>query len=100
MTLHQLRLKVGDAAFFKTLHRWTAIHKNGNVGTPQFIRLAERISGKQLDALFDKWLFTPGKPKIGSAQARSSASHGNGSSLPIARAQIHRLSPTSLHRLR
>ena len=28
----------------------------------QFIALAERISGKQLDAFFRVWLYTPRKP--------------------------------------
>ena len=33
-----------------------------NVNIEEFIALAERISGEQLDALFDEWLFTPAKP--------------------------------------
>jgi hypothetical protein len=32
------------------------------VTTAQFIDLAERISGRQLDALFDTWLYTDTKP--------------------------------------
>jgi hypothetical protein len=32
------------------------------VTTPQFISLAERISGQDLGALFQTWLFTPAKP--------------------------------------
>ena len=34
----------------------------GNVSTPQFIALAERISGQDLGDFFDTWLFTPEKP--------------------------------------
>ena len=34
----------------------------GTGTTPQFIRLSERIAGRQLDDLFDLWLFTPSKP--------------------------------------
>lgn len=30
--------------------------------TADFIDLAERVSGKQLDDLFNAWLYTPGKP--------------------------------------
>ena len=30
--------------------------------TDEFIRLAEQISGQQLDDLFETWLFTPEKP--------------------------------------
>jgi hypothetical protein len=37
------------------------------VTTRQFIRLAERISGEQLDGLFRTWLFTPGRPELSGA---------------------------------
>lgn len=69
MTLHQLRLAVGDADFFRILRRWTASKSGGNVATPEFIALAERISGQQLDALFDTWLFTTGRPTLPGARA-------------------------------
>ena len=62
MTLHVLRLTVGDTAFFRILRRWARTRANGNVSTPQFIALAEQISGQQLDDLFQTWLYTPGKP--------------------------------------
>ncbi|MEU4833241.1 M1 family metallopeptidase [Streptosporangium sp. NPDC023615] len=62
MTLHALRQRIGDPAFFRLLREWAAEHRYGNVTTPQFIALAERISGRDLDALFDAWLFTPRKP--------------------------------------
>ena len=29
---------------------------------PQFIALAERVSGRHLGAFFEEWLFTAGKP--------------------------------------
>jgi aminopeptidase N len=32
------------------------------VTTAQFVALAERISRRQLDRLFDVWLYQPGKP--------------------------------------
>jgi aminopeptidase N len=34
----------------------------GTVTTPGFIAIAERESGLDLDAFFNTWLFTPGKP--------------------------------------
>lgn len=64
MTLHQLRLAVGDASFFKILRQWTTRNRNGNVTTKDFIALAERISSKRLDELFQAWLYTPGKPAL------------------------------------
>ncbi|HEX4816370.1 MAG TPA: M1 family metallopeptidase [Nonomuraea sp.] len=62
MTLHALRRAVGDQTFFALLRAWVADHRYGHVTTDQFIELAERMSGKQLDDLFDAWLFQPRKP--------------------------------------
>nr|BFE83623.1 hypothetical protein GCM10020093_062240 [Planobispora longispora] len=62
MALHALRQRIGDQVFFDLLKTWTTDHKYGYVTTEEFIALAERLSGKQLDALFDVWLFRQGKP--------------------------------------
>ena len=62
MTLHVLRLTIGDEAFFQVLQSWTTDNAGGNVSTDEFIALAESISGVELDDLFDTWLFTAGKP--------------------------------------
>jgi aminopeptidase N len=62
MTLQALRQKVGDETFFRILRRWYRENKYGNVTTHDFIRLSERVSGQELDAFFDAWLFTDGKP--------------------------------------
>ncbi len=74
MTLHQLRLAVGDEDFFTILRTWASAQKDGNVTTDEFVSLAEAISGEQLDGLFETWLFTPGRPSVGTpadAGARS-----------------------------
>ncbi|MEQ8672217.1 MAG: M1 family metallopeptidase [Aggregatilineales bacterium] len=57
LTLHALRLEIGDEAFFETLRTYTARFDNGNVTTDDFIAVAEEISGQDLDALFDAWLY-------------------------------------------
>jgi aminopeptidase N len=62
MTLQALRMTVGDTAFFRILRGWHALKRNGNGSTAQFITFAERVSGRQLDALFDAWLFTATRP--------------------------------------
>ncbi|MFL5999726.1 MAG: M1 family metallopeptidase [Streptomyces sp.] len=62
MTLHALRTSVGDRAFFLILRAWASGHRYGNGTTAQFQRLAERVSGKDLDSLFHTWLYTAGKP--------------------------------------
>jgi aminopeptidase N len=67
LTLHALRLTVGDEAFFTILRAWTARFHNGNATTEDFIALAEDISGEQLDDFFDAWLFAPALPVLPSA---------------------------------
>jgi aminopeptidase N len=62
MTLQALRLAVGDKTFFRILRTWAQTHRGGNGSTEQFIALAERLSHKNLDALFTKWLYTAAKP--------------------------------------
>ncbi len=62
MTLQALRTAVGDDAFFDTLRRWYAQNRYGNVTTADFIALSERISGQQLDELFNAWLYEEGRP--------------------------------------
>jgi len=62
MTLHALRVKVGDPAFFRILRTWYANNRDGNVTTAGFIATAERVSGRRLDAFFATWLTQPGKP--------------------------------------
>ena len=75
MTLHALRLEIGDEDFFRLLRRWTAQQSGGNVRTDEFIALAERVSGEQLDAFFTTWLFTPEKPaSLGDVAALRTAS--------------------------
>ena len=64
MTLHQLRLTVGDDDFFRILRTWAQSRAGDNVTTSEFIRLSERISGQQLDDLFEAWLYTPGRPEL------------------------------------
>jgi aminopeptidase N len=73
MALHQLRLAVGDAAFFRILPAWTAAHRYGNGTIAQFQALAERISGRDLDAVFTTWLFTAGRPELPTAARRGVA---------------------------
>lgn len=62
MTLHALRLAVGDAKFFRILRTWAQQNRGGNVTTAMFIAHAEKISGRQLDGLFTTWLYTAAKP--------------------------------------
>ena len=62
MTLHALRTEIGDEDFFDLLKEWISSQSGGNVTTAEFQALAERVSGEDLDAFFQTWLFTPSKP--------------------------------------
>jgi hypothetical protein len=73
MTVHQLRLAVGDRDFFRILRGWAKTNEDGNVTTDQFIAYAERVSGEELSDLFETWLFTTTKPDLASLTARASA---------------------------
>lgn len=65
MTLEALRQKVGSRDFFVILRRWAQQNEYGNVSTADFIALSERVSGQDLDAFFDAWLYVPERPSLG-----------------------------------
>ncbi|NEA37505.1 M1 family metallopeptidase [Streptomyces sp. SID13031] len=64
MTLHALRLKIGDRAFFRILKHWPTTYRHSNVSTQTFIRFVERSTHRDLTTFFNTWLYQPGKPKI------------------------------------
>jgi aminopeptidase N len=64
LAVHALRLEVGDDAFFAILRGWTARYRNGNATVDDFAALAEEVSGRELDAFFAAWLFSPELPPL------------------------------------
>jgi len=64
LTLHALRLEVGDEAFFEIAQTYYERHQDGNARTEDFIAVAEGISGEELDAFFDAWLYDSEMPPI------------------------------------
>jgi len=63
MTLEALREKIGDdSVFFELMRRQAQASRFGTVSTPEFVALAEQVSGMDLGKFFQAWLFTPGKP--------------------------------------
>jgi aminopeptidase N len=62
LTLHALRARVGDQAFFPLLRSWTAEHQHRTVTTAQFRAHAARFTTEPLDALFTAWLDVPALP--------------------------------------
>jgi aminopeptidase N len=90
LAVHALREAVGDEHFWQILHAWTENRGGGTGTTEQLLRLAERISGQDLDAVFDAWLHTAGKPgSLGSTVASAKAAGGatavrGGTTSPVA----------------
>ncbi|MGZ6996861.1 MAG: M1 family metallopeptidase [Acidimicrobiia bacterium] len=64
LTMHALRLTVGDDAFFTILRRWTAEHRYGTATTAELVALAEQVSGRSLSKLFHAWLSAPTAPPL------------------------------------
>ncbi len=62
MTLAALRHRIGSTAFFSLLRQWTAAHRYGHATTTEFIALAEKVSGRNLDRFFQIWLYDKRKP--------------------------------------
>ena len=62
LTLHALRLRIGDAAFFEMLRTWVAEHRHSTVTTDQFRTHARRFAPAALDPLFTAWLDRPALP--------------------------------------
>ena len=63
MTLEALREKIGDdATFFRIMRDEAQENRFGTVTTPRLHRHRRTRLGLDLDAFFQAWLFTPGKP--------------------------------------
>jgi aminopeptidase N len=61
-TLHALRGKVGDDAFFAGARLWIERYNDSTGTTEDFIEVYEEVSGQDLGEFFDIWLFRPEKP--------------------------------------
>lgn len=64
LTLHALRLMVGDEAFFDIMRTYAERFAHGNAATGDFTAVAEEVSGRQLDEFFDAWLYQVELPEI------------------------------------
>ncbi|MEU1072220.1 MULTISPECIES: M1 family metallopeptidase [unclassified Streptomyces] len=68
LALQALRNAVGDEGFFALLKGWPTAHQYGNATVGDFVRYAEKITGKPLAGLFDTWLYQPSKPAAPAAK--------------------------------
>jgi aminopeptidase N len=64
MTLHALRLRVGDEIFFDILRTYHDRYRYGTASTADLISVAEEVSGQELDEFFEAWLYDPVVPDI------------------------------------
>lgn len=74
LTLHALRVTVGDDVFFGLLREWTTRYRYGNATTEDFIALAKELAGngapEALDVLFEAWLYDEGLPEMPAGRAQ------------------------------
>ncbi|MFK8908280.1 M1 family metallopeptidase [Streptomyces sp. YS-3] len=68
LAIQALRNAVGDQSFFALLKSWPTAHRYGNANVGDFVRYAEKITGKPLAGLFDTWLYQPSKPAAPAAK--------------------------------
>jgi len=62
--LHMLRGVVGTDTFWEGIKIYYNQYKDLNTTTDDFKRVMEEVSGKDLDAFFEQWLYKPGILKI------------------------------------
>jgi aminopeptidase N len=68
MTLHALRLKIGDEKFFGLLRAYLAKYKFGNASVEDFVNLTFEFAGTEAKTLLEHWLFDaqcPDFPELG-----------------------------------
>ncbi len=64
LTLHALRVEVGDEILKEIFSEYFDRHGDGNASTADFIAVAEEVSGRDLTALFDDWIFSEALPPL------------------------------------
>jgi predicted metalloprotease with PDZ domain len=64
VTLHALRLRVGDDVFFDILRTYYDRFRYASATTADFIAVAEEVSGEELGEFFDAWLYQETVPPI------------------------------------
>ena len=64
LTLHALRNRIGDAAFFAVLRRWVQQHRHGLASTDDFRQCVEDVTGSSQSALLSAWLNQTALPAL------------------------------------
>jgi aminopeptidase N len=98
MTLQALRKRVGDVKFFTILRTWFAENEGGHGTTAKFIAMSEQISGRDLGALFQNWLYSSKRPAAPPHIAASASALSASSVAALARAHAEHALPGLGHR--
>lgn len=69
LTVHALRLTVGDSAFFEIVRTWTERFRHAVASTADFEAHAGAVAGRDLSALFTAWLHSVELPELPAASA-------------------------------
>ena len=64
LTLHALRMTIGDDAFFASVRKYVDDFGGKSVTTADFIQVVESISGADLEDFFDSWLYGTPMPDL------------------------------------
>ncbi|MEY9936962.1 M1 family metallopeptidase [Streptacidiphilus sp. MAP5-3] len=67
LTVHALRVALGDEAFFRMLRDWTRSHRHGTAGTDAFLAHVQRYASAPLDGLLNAWLYETLLPPLPTA---------------------------------
>ncbi|MFT4210471.1 MAG: M1 family metallopeptidase [Microbacterium sp.] len=73
LTLHALRLTVGDDTFFDVLRAWTGRYGGATATTADFVELAAQVAVRPLGDLFDAWLHRLPLPALPARQEQEPA---------------------------
>lgn len=62
--LRMLHAELGDALWWKAVNHWLTKHRDSTVETQQFVRAIEEATGRDLQPLFDQWVYRGGYPNL------------------------------------
>ena len=62
--LHQLRLLLGNTAFFDVMAAVHERYRGSEMTTDEFVSVAEEVSGRDLSSFIGQWLERPGLPRV------------------------------------
>lgn len=64
LTLHALRLEVGDEIFFEIARQYHSENAYADAGTEDFIATANEVAGRDLTGFIEAWLYDQAMPPI------------------------------------